>query len=366
MGARCNWRAPAAAAAGAVVGALLSARLRSNPPVVQRRDPVGSTAPLPEFSAGESSPFKNPPTTSPIVARQRWRRAFLPVVIFATIGVASVLFSWYLYPRPEDLSSPLSPDFMLSVPSMHNEDMPNRQERPEHVEFTEFHDADKGTVNLKLEVNGYLSPVRGNEEDLTSSFLLPFIDKGAEIVSCQDDDDRPAICSIDREGPGAYDTIRMRPDKIPLKRPRARVGIDDWEDPRGFVIRVTLSGIDGVGFKTTKTRATLRFPQVADLDSPNGASVRVWYYLPHGQEYSWNAPVSFPFERNSAMFFYHPDSTPPLVTGIREDLQQRISTETFIAGALIGLAGAALIELLQTLLPSFSEHHKLTPTVEDI
>jgi len=103
-----------------------------------------------------------------------------------------------------------------------------------------------------------------------------------------------------------------------------------------------LSG-PGLGFVESDGQVAVELPRLADVKS--GAFSGVEYHIKDAASYQWSGEQPFPgiegaiWEESNATLSNHQ----VVASGVREDVQSRNSDLTFIAGVIVGIAGAALI-----------------------
>ena len=128
---------------------------------------------------------------------------------------------------------------------------------------------------------------------------------------------------------------------------------------QSFGFTVHLSNIDGIGFRTSRSRVEASFPSVPAVYDRTPASedddaVHVQYWIPGAGRTTWSGLP--PIRVGEDVAEWRPRSNSWTVqssaSGTRDDLISMSNRYTFIAGVLLGIAGGALIPFAQALLRS--------------
>jgi hypothetical protein len=134
-------------------------------------------------------------------------------------------------------------------------------------------------------------------------------------------------------------------------------GILDGQSPplaqdtvQSFGFTVHLSNIDGIGFRTSRSRVEASFPSVPVAEGDD--AVHVQYWIPAAGQMTWSGLP--PIRVGEYVAEWRPRSNSWAVqssaSGIRDDLISMSNRYTFVVGVLLGIAGGALIALAQVLL----------------
>jgi hypothetical protein len=130
---------------------------------------------------------------------------------------------------------------------------------------------------------------------------------------------------------------------------------------QSFGFTVHLSDIDGIGFRTSRSRVEAGFPSVPVVDGPSGESagdgddgVHVQYWIPDAGQMTWSGLP--PIRVREHVAEWRPRSNYWTVqssaSGIPHDTFSTSNRYRFIAGLLFGFAGGALIPFVRALLRS--------------
>ena len=137
---------------------------------------------------------------------------------------------------------------------------------------------------------------------------------------------------------------------------------------QSFGFTAHLNNIDGIGFRTSRSRVEASFPSVPALDDRTPASgrpgesaaegddaVHVQYWIPGAGQMTWSGlpPVrvgEHVAEWRPQSHFWTVQSS---ASGVRHDHISTSNRYTFITGLFLGFAGGALIPFFQALLRSF-------------
>jgi hypothetical protein len=128
---------------------------------------------------------------------------------------------------------------------------------------------------------------------------------------------------------------------------------------------IDVKGIDGLGFSTNRTRAKVSFPGVVmksptPSDAGQPLTIVTTAALPGAEKYSWTErPLGQ--NDNTAVWQYQAsvsDSTGSKapIAGVRDDVLRSDGRRDFWAGIAFGVAGAAVIGLIQSIYTAIREH----------
>jgi len=108
----------------------------------------------------------------------------------------------------------------------------------------------------------------------------------------------------------------------------------------------------GIGFKVTHSHVETHLPGWFLLDSgklPTQPQIEALYFIDDADKYSWSDTPPAYFSSGEAKWNYAWTEDPPAgAVGVREDVVAEDARNTFLAGALIGVCGGAVIGALQT------------------
>ena len=155
-------------------------------------------------------------------------------------------------------------------------------------------------------------------------------------------------CSVERlpEYVGYRDALVMRGTLHGQSPPLAQDTVQSF----GFTVH--LSNIDGIGFRTSRTRVEASFPLVPVAEGDD--AVHVQYWIPSAGQMTWSGLP--PIRVGEYAAEWQPRSNSWTVqssaSGIRDDLISMSNRYTFVVGVLLGIAGGALIPFAQALLRS--------------
>lgn len=139
------------------------------------------------------------------------------------------------------------------------------------------------------------------------------------------------------------------------------------DDPQDINLQFDVHGLNGIGCRTSRTRAEIQFPSVTLGGNPfyiidtwtyhgdRTIPVRASYKKPVNlSRMDWSGTSPNNIVAGTATWSYdvggpHGTNPPPGASGVRTDLIARNGPKTFIAGVLLALAGSAAIPLIQSL-----------------
>ncbi len=258
----------------------------------------------PPLAAEESPPPAPPGGTAPLAAgHKRWRwKKVIPLAVpllLAVIGLALLPFAFKLYPRTAHHSAPPFPTIIVvsSVPLA-------------NINYTVFqHSAKLAGIEISLELAGNVphgGTVAVVEVDLPTG----------EIIAC--------------------------PQQKCTKR--------QWTGELIFIKHDTVNAFFGVrapsfGVVTSDNTATAAIPEVY-YHSSGRPLLYTTYGLPAANSYDWSSYPTVMVGKSDAEWeeaLVRGDNIGRAAVGVNYAGQADDSLKTFIAGALVGLAGAAIL-----------------------
>jgi len=249
-----------------------------------------------------------------------WRKAVLRPIVLGTIGLALLLISFFLYPRTADVSSPAFARLAVSA-------------RDIQVAFIDYgvEQVSAGVAEIKISVSlptGTLGPPAGAPPALLA-MAPPF---GTAFRDCH----LPA-CRVQRTGTiSSYFWARRL-----IFRPAPNSGPTATAD---FFVKARSFGIASNGVSTS-----VAIPEVLyqGLGKP---FLLTLYQLPSASSYDWSASPAAVVTSTTAQWqddVTSGDTPGRAAVGINHAAQTRDDIKIFIAGALLGIAGGAIIAAVQ-------------------
>ena len=260
-----------------------------------------------DHSPGPASPPPKPPDDTPLpTAHKRSRQKILAPLVLAVLGLALLFGAFELYPKTTQRPSPSFPILNINTSS------PLRYITYDAVQTSQ------GTARMSIELTlaGNL-PHGGAFAGLSMS--LP---RGTTFVCSS------STCKEDSQSVG-----------LTFKR--------DGEASKANAKLFVKASSFGVEYNDVTASAAI--PEIV-YDGPGTPVLIVSYQIPSASSYDWSSYPPSPVDKSGAVWteaLIHGDTVGRVAVGINHDAQAKDDTRTFIAGALLGLAGGALLSAVQ-------------------
>jgi hypothetical protein len=196
------------------------------------------------------------------------------------------------------------------------------------LDIDEFHRG--SSVELKLAASVTHSPPARSVE-----FSVDAVDLRDVMAGCG-----PKASVIDYEigDPTALSRVRVR----------TQFATKGGSDLRVGVATLTLHG-PGLGWVASDGRIAAQLPAVRGLGK--GATMNITYHVPDAANYDWSGNVPIPLTPGALWTSVAKSATTvSTASAIDESVVRSDNTNTFIAGALVGVAGSAVIAAAQALI----------------
>ncbi|HSS92234.1 MAG TPA: hypothetical protein VLL69_23230 [Streptosporangiaceae bacterium] len=249
-----------------------------------------------------------------------WRKAVLRPIVLGTVGLALLLISFFLYPRTADLPSPGFARLAVSA-------------RGIQVAFVEYgvDQVSPDMAELKISV---VLPARppGRPAGAPPAFLAVAPPFGTAFRDCQ-----PPACRVQRAGMLSSSIWAKRLTFRPVTGPGATATADFFVKARSF------------GITTNGISASAAIPEV--LYQGSGKPILLTLYqLRSASSYDWSASPAAVVTSSTAQWqqdLASGDTPSRAAVGVNHSAQTRDDIKIFIAGALLGIAGGAIIAAVQ-------------------
>lgn len=263
-----------------------------------------------------------PPASRPAKRRRSWKKILTPIVL-ALIGGGLVLFAVVLYRSP---SEPFTVQFAtLEVKSLSEVGKIVYTVTPESPSVTKI------SVEILLTFG-----TRGRPADISRQYVIVFLPPGVTFQTCP-----RGSCTFIRDQ-NQYEWY------LPLNFKTVTSGVTK---PTGDALVNFFVRAHGFGYSFNTITALAAIPQIF-YTGPGAAPTLTTTYdnAPTASSYDWS---DFPPEASNSIGAVWDE---PVVSGatqgrvavgINHANQAKENNETFIAGALLGLAGGALVAAVQ-------------------
>jgi hypothetical protein len=261
-----------------------------------------------DHSPGPASPPPKPPGDKPLPTahKRSWRKILTPIVL-AVLGLALLLAAFELYPKTTQRPAPSAANLGILVDS------------PLQSIVYGFDQTGQGKARMTIELTlvGNLPP--GGAFGGLSVDLPP----GTTFVCSS------STCNEHSRTVG----LTFKPAR---KAIRARVE---------FPIKVRSFGVDYNG-----VTASAAIPEIV-YNGSGTPTLFASYIIPSASSYDWSSYPPLSVSESGAVVWdegvIHGDTLARTAVGINHAAQANNDTMTFIAGALLGLAGGALLSAVQ-------------------
>jgi hypothetical protein len=247
-----------------------------------------------------------------------WRKAVLRPVVLGTIGLGLLLISFFLYPRTADVPSPAFARLGLAATFP--------------VAFIEY-----GVVQVSPQIaeirisvtlpTGTLRPPAGARPAVLA-VIPPF---GTGFRNCH-----PPACTVQSN----RITKAYTWQKLLSFRPVKSAGTATAD----FFVKARSFGVISNGVS-----ASAAIPEVI-YEGPGKPMLLTLYRLPSASSYDWSASPTAAVTSSTAQWqqdLASGDTPGRTAAGINHSAQARDDIKIFIAGALLGIAGGAIIAAVQ-------------------
>lgn len=329
-------------------------------------------------------------TTVHETSNNRRSRAHLGIarlIVFAFFTGLAVWQAIALYPARDDLSN-MASSYEFEVPSVY---IPEEQ-LPEWFKSSEYHaeDADFGEYDgkpIRGSVFGPMSILLSEYHDPSSGdttvrfhamYSATVPDKMLARVSMKYPPDAQVVSCTSQAAADVRPTVDLKCDPGSDRRSGELTiyTVFQTADQSYLDVTIVLRNTPGVGFKQTNTRTQVRFPTIswyfpvgdccpacchplAGYPVPDQAQMDVHYAIREASRITFPEPIP-KFEQIStltednelvdgAIWKVPVDHTQSSIIGVREDVLDKISRNTFLAGAWLGIAGGAGIAAIDAL-----------------
>jgi hypothetical protein len=286
-----------------------------------------SDAPIAE-NAGPESPAAGPqdhPAPAPGARKRRGRTAVLRPVVLGAIGLVMLLISFFLYPRTNELPSPAFARLAVSTTF-----------RVAFIDYTVFQDS-PSVAEVRISVVLPTADTQGPPAGAplpSVALALPF---GTYFRDCH-----LPFCEVHRNGitsvSTSFEPLNFRPEPG-----------SGWTAVADFFVKARNFGVTSDG-----VNASAAIPEV--LYGGGGQPIMlVLYHLRSASSYDWSDSQAAEVTSTTAQWqqdIAGSDTPGRAAAGVDHAAQQRDDIKIFIAGALLGLAGGAIIAAVQEALPS--------------
>ena len=280
----------------------------------------GRPAPRPDDDAAPAPGTNGGEAPGPGTRQQWWRKAVLRPIVLGTIGLALLLVSFFLYPRTADVASPAFARLAVSA-------------RGIRVAFLEYGVAQvsPGVAEIKISVS-LPAGTPGPPAAAPPAFLAVAPPFGTAFRDCH-----PPACRVQRTATISSSLWAKRL----IFRPEPGSGPTATAD---FFVKAPSFGIASNGIS-----ASVAIPEVLyqGLGKP---FLLTLYKLPSASSYDWSASPAAVVTSTTAQWqddVASGDTPGRSAVGINHAAQTRDDIEIFIAGALLGIAGGAIIAAVQ-------------------
>lgn len=275
-------------------------------------------------STAQSPPVESPQAAAqakpqPVPYKKKWlRKKVVTPLVLGVLGLALLLGAFFLYPRRTELPTPLFTQLELTTTA--------------HINLIAYN-VDAHPNLAKLSIFVWLNPGQP-AVPTTLTINLPF---GDRILDCH------APCEARRfNGAGGAGVQYSWASRLTFK-PSSNSGLMAQED---FFIQAFRFGevYDGVN-------ASASIPQI-DYHGPDNPEppMATQYIVPSASSYDWSPlPALGTAGPDVNWVEYLPSGVTEsrVAAGINHAAQSDDNTKTFIAGALLGLAGGAILSAIQ-------------------
>ncbi len=249
------------------------------------------------------------------------KKIFLPVVL-AVIGGVLAIFAIALYPTPSDLVSPSYPTLVL-----------NSAFRIAHIEYGVFpaHPNSTKIVFQILLPQGVAHP----PGDAATASLTLYLPPGTAFQACP-----TGFCGYYSAGPDRYWTKRLTFNPAPPSEGLGHTGES--------VVEISVKA-HNFGYISNDVNAAATIPQLYYYGPGSPLFATEYIHVPSPNDYDWSA-FAPELVSSTRVVWAEPSASGTVQgrvnVGINHAGQSRDSNRTFIAGALVGLAGAALLSAI--------------------
>jgi hypothetical protein len=280
----------------------------SDTPAAPAREPDSSaTGPEDNLAAGHG------------VRKPWWQRAIVTPVVLGSIGVAFLLIAFFLYPRTTELPSPAYPRLGVSATFP--------------IAFIDYTVVQVTPTVAEIKMQATLPTGTPSPPARAPAALLavspPF---GVGFRSC-----RPPACQVRRN--------RITEASFWIKRLTFRPAAGSaGEAAADFFVNARSFGVTSNG-----TNASAAIPEVV-YDGPGTPMLLVLYRLQSASSYDWSASPVAAVTSSAAQWqqnLMKGDTPGRAAVGIDHAAQTGDDIEIFVAGALLGIAGGAIVAAVQ-------------------
>jgi hypothetical protein len=273
------------------------------------------------------------------------------VVSFVVFALVTLGLCLWIKP-PNDTLAKLSPVFSVVVPTPFYDAASTAPIPPTFVGYTELHRSGDVTINVDVSYSAT------TQRDTPAALTVDLPVHGAKVLACGSTSDTCTIASPVPEDPQLHEELTIRTTLHPSDTEHRFVAV--------------ISDIDGVGYVTTHGHAEVHFPSwsiVAGRGALPGGSdciTEMDYMIDDADKYSWSGAVpGYTSPQDAHWRFPWTNSPPPAVSGTREDVAAADNRNSFYAGALIGVSGAALTAAVQAAFTEAAERRRRATTTPE-